>query len=104
MDYEGFFLYGEEGDLCCRAQNANYKIMYNPNSKVKHLKSGTSKKDSILSYFNRVKSDQRYALLNYSIFGVYKHFFIGIPIAFIKAIIIKKLSLLYKAYLENFQN
>lgn len=100
---EGFFLYAEEGDLCCRARNAGFKVMYNPNSKVKHFKTGTSGNDSFLSYFHRNKSQLRYNLLNYSAMKllIYPFFII---LHLLNALVHRRLSLLLKAYVESIKN
>lgn len=100
---EGFFIYGEEGDLCYRARGAGFKVMYNPHSKVKHLSSGTSSKNSILSYFHRMKSDQRFTLLNFFLPRIFLHIIFGVSIAIVEAILHRRLSLLLRAYYENYQ-
>ncbi len=38
---DNFFAHMEEIDLCWRLQNANYKVMYNPESTVYHVGGGT---------------------------------------------------------------
>jgi len=42
---EDYFFYGEDNDLCKRFRNSGGKIIYYPDTKIIHLKGGTSKTD-----------------------------------------------------------
>ena len=42
---EDYFFYGEDNDLCKRFRDAGGKIIYYPETKIIHLKGGTSKAD-----------------------------------------------------------
>ena len=48
---EDFFMYYEDLDLCWRARYLNWKILYNPESVVRHYHSGSSKEWSPLFTF-----------------------------------------------------
>ena len=100
---EGFYLYGEEGDFCCRARTAGYKIMYNPESRVKHHKSGTSGGDPYYGYFHRMRSRVRFCLLNFSVARLLLQVFFEIPII-LGALLHGRLPLLLRAYEENFRD
>jgi GT2 family glycosyltransferase len=41
---ERFFMYGEEADLCYRAWQAGWKVMYDPEAEIIHLGGGSSRK------------------------------------------------------------
>ena len=42
---EDYFFYGEDNDLCKRFRDSGGKILYYPETKIIHLKGGTSKTD-----------------------------------------------------------
>jgi GT2 family glycosyltransferase len=59
---EDYFFYGEDNDLCKRFRDSGGKIIYYPETKIIHLKGGTSKTDwfhemhhtqSVLNLFNK---------------------------------------------------
>jgi len=58
---EDYFFYGEDNDLCKRFRASGGKILYNPKTKIIHLKGGTSKtewfheKNHTLSVLNLFK-------------------------------------------------
>jgi len=101
---ERFFVYGEEGDFCYRARGEDFIIMYTPFSKIKHLKSGTSKKMSDFSYYHRIKNDQRFRMLNFSLLVIFFHIVFSIPLSILNSIKNNRFSILIKAYKENWKN
>ncbi|MCL5292426.1 MAG: glycosyltransferase family 2 protein [Actinobacteria bacterium] len=44
---ESFFIYGEDEDWCFRAKQAGWKVFYNPNESVLHLKGTSTGKKSL---------------------------------------------------------
>jgi hypothetical protein len=59
---EDYFFYGEDNDLCKRFRDSGGKIIYYPETKIIHLKGGTSKTDwfheknhtlSVLNFFKK---------------------------------------------------
>ena len=63
---EGYFMYWEDADLCCRALNKNYKAVFFPGSIVVHVASGSSSRNPVPSirYFHQ--SAYRYVTKNIS--------------------------------------
>ena len=59
---EGFFLYGEEADLCDRLQNRGWKTLYVPSARVVHARGGSAIDRSTSAWVQRAK--QR-AILHY---------------------------------------
>jgi GT2 family glycosyltransferase len=96
---EGFFLYAEESDFCHRARCAGFKIMYNPESQVKHYDHGTAGESSF-GYYHRQRSRIRFALLNFSLLRLIIQVWIEIIWIFL-AIKGHHLGILIRAYIEN---
>jgi len=46
---ERFFMYGEDLDLCCRINDAGYKVWYHPGTQIIHRKGKSSSKSKIKS-------------------------------------------------------
>ena len=44
---ESFFMYGEDLDLCCRIQEAGWKIFYTPETQIIHYKGESTKKGEL---------------------------------------------------------
>lgn len=64
---EGFFLYFEDVDLCYRARQAGYRVVYIPEATLIHLESVLTKKDSP-SYLRHMHTGRwRYLLKHYSL-------------------------------------
>jgi len=63
---EGFFLYSEEEDLCCRVRKLSWKVMYNPTAKVRHIGGSTALKDSALATASAAYSRDLYLRKHYS--------------------------------------
>jgi hypothetical protein len=59
---EGFFLYFEEADLCRRARNAGFRVVYVPDSVATHIEAATTNKESAF-YLKQIHSGRwRYLL------------------------------------------
>ena len=99
---EGFFIYGEEGDFCCRARSAGYNVMYTPRSKIKHYSKGTFG-ESNFGYFYRRRNSVRFYLLNFSVARLFLQVFFEIPVI-LSSVAHGRLPLLLKAYMENIRD
>lgn len=99
---EGFYLYSEESDFCCRTRSAGYKVMYTPYSRVKHHKGGSSG-ESDHGYFHRHRSRVRFYLLNFSVARLTLQLFFEVPVI-LRSIVDWRSHLLFKAYVENLKN
>jgi len=82
---ERFFLYFEDTDFCYRMKGNQYKVIYNPNSKIIHYKGASSNyKNKIFVLFNFYMSMFKF-ILKY-----YKKYKIVLLFCFISLIIIFK--------------
>lgn len=69
---EGFFLYFEEVDLCRRARNAGWKVIYEPRSRIVHLEgssTGISRTKPMPRYW--YESRRRYFVKHYGVLGLW---------------------------------
>ncbi len=69
---EGFPLYFEDIDLCCRARKLGYRVRYQPDSVVYHFETFGTKKQSFTYYYKYHRGRMRFLLkhfgMNYFLF------------------------------------
>jgi GT2 family glycosyltransferase len=61
---EGYFLYWEDVDLCKRMANKGWKVVYYPQSEIKHFSGGSSQRNLIRSVYEFHRSAYRYFVKN----------------------------------------
>jgi len=97
---EDFFMYYEDLDLCWRARYLNWKILYNPNSVVRHYHSGSSKEWSPLFTFYVLRNRLLTLLKNAPFKMVIKYwvkYYLSIPYLIVRFF----KNLLLKGKIEN---
>lgn len=98
-------VYGEESDFCFRAKKAGFNIIYVPNAKIIHYgKSSTNKLKSDFVWYLQKKHGIRLEWLNFNVLKIIKFSFIHIGSAIFSKNPIKKIGLLFKAYIVNIKD
>lgn len=116
----GFFdekfspFYGEDTDFCYRASKAGFNIIYVGSIKVIHARNKSiSKFPEDYIWYIRKRNSIRLEWLNFDLFNIIKHSLIHFGSVFVKKQdkkimleknILKKLFLLFKAYIRNTEN
>lgn len=91
---ERFFNYMEEIDLCYRIQQADYRIVYQPNSYIYHKVASTAAKKMFKKRFWEHRNNLLLMLKNYPLFKLILFF----PIR----ILFEYISMLYYLYIKRF--
>lgn len=106
LDAEEFSpIYGEETDWCYRARNAGYRIVETDSSRIKHLGSRDTKRQTgkdwqyVLLNTHRLKA----MLFNLSTLEFLRHA-PGLALVFVRAVPEGRLHLLLKSYRNNIKD
>ena len=99
-------IYGEETDLCYRARDKGFKMIYVGNTKMSHFNHGSKAKpeENFGRWFLQKRHGIRCEWLNFNIFNIIKHTIIHFGSVILSKNPFEKLKLLLRGYKENLNN